>query len=356
MAARRAAGQLLLCNLVLATTLVGVAPPARAAEPTARVLLYHRVGDSRYPSTNVSLEAFRAQMAWLRSEGYSVVPTELLEPGRRQALPAKSVVIQFDDGYRSVYENAYPVLRELGYPFTVFLPTEAIDRDYGDYVTWAMVADMAAHGVTFGAHGVRHLRLGLPASGEDDAAYRRRIQKELVGSARTLAARGYPPRWVAYPYGEYNREVLEEAVKAGYVLGFSQDPGAIGPDSDPYRLPRFAVVGSLADMATFRERLTYEPLALKDLLPEPGILGSSAPEAFGAVVLEPGRYRPGIVNLFVSELGRLDATFDPRTGRVEAHHAGSLHRRLNRVLISLRDRDTGRYALGSWLILNGEGR
>ncbi|GAB4256605.1 MAG: hypothetical protein Kow0092_02780 [Deferrisomatales bacterium] len=338
--------------ILVAAVGVGAGPVlAGPASGSVRVLLYHRVGDSRYPSTNVSVEAFRAQMRWLGESGYSVVSTEALARHLLEGapLPDRAVVIQFDDGYRSVYAHAFPILRELGYPFCVFLPTEALDRGYNDYMTWDMARAMVDGGGELGAHGHRHLRLGRLA-GEEGRA---RIREELGEGARRLRAQGVPPRWVAYPYGEYSPAVLEEARRLGFSLGFTQDPGAVPPGADPLALPRFAVVGDLGDLATFRERVGYCPLPLEDRVPPPGPLATDAPEGFAARIADPRRYAPGTQNLFVSELGRLPAAFDPATGWVRAPFGGRLTRRLNRVLLSVRDRESGAYCLGSWAILLG---
>lgn len=344
--------------LLLLGALLAFGSPALPAEPPhARILLYHRVGDDRYPSTNVSTEAFREQLSWLAENGFTVVPTEAIEGFllRGEPLPQRAVVLHFDDGYRSVYENAFPLLRERGLPFTVLLPTEAVDRGYPDYVTWEMVREMVSGGASIGAHGHRHLRLGAPEPGESPGAFGERIRGELREGEEQLQRRGYPPRWLAYPYGEYSGEVLRQAREAGYSLGFSQDAGAIGRSHDPFRLPRFAVVGTLADMAVFTERMAYLPLVLHDLEPLPGPLpgvpGGESPPAFAATVGNPHEYQPGVVNLFVSELGRREAHFDPATGRITAAGGEPLTLRLNRVLVSLRHTATGRFALGSWLLI-----
>jgi peptidoglycan/xylan/chitin deacetylase (PgdA/CDA1 family) len=347
--------------LALAVPAFASAPsPANApAEPPhARVLLYHRVGDARYPSTNVSAEAFRAQLQWLRDNGFTVISTQRLEAFllRGEPLPDRAVAIHFDDGYRSVYEHAFPALRELGLPFTVMLPTEALDRGYSDYMTWEMVGELAAAGASFGAHGHRHLRLGAPEPGESADAYVGRIREELRGGAERLRSRGFEPRWVAYPYGEYNDTVLREARQAGFALGFSQDAGALGRDHDPFCLPRFAVVGTVGEMATFTERMGYLPLVLRSQTPAPGpVPGGALPPRLSAAVAQPQEYRPGTVNVFVSELGRRESRFDPASGRIEAEGGASLTRRLNRVLVTLRHGPTGRFALGSWLLVHPEG-
>lgn len=341
--------RLALSAAVLFLLLSASAPLAE--EVLARVLLYHRVGEERYPSTNVSAEAFRAQMDWLDANGFPVVSTAELEAaildGRR--LPPRAVVIHFDDAYRSVFDRAFPILRERGLPFTVFLPCDAIDRGYPDFVTWEMVAVMARHGGSFGAHGVRHGRLAPDSDGSGS----RSGDDELRTAMEVLRARGIEPRWLAYPYGEYSPVAMREAEGAGYSLAFSQDPGSIGLRSHRFRLPRFAVVGSVGSMATFRERLGYLPLTLGALEPAFGFLATPTPSVFRARVVDPDRYEPGSASVFVSELGQLPARFDPSTGVVSAQGGQMLRRRLNRVLVSLREKAHGGFAVGSWVLLNG---
>ncbi len=291
-------------------------------------------------------------MEWLRQNGYTVIRTRRLESFllEGEPLPPKPVVIHFDDGYRSVYENALPVLREFGYPCAIFLPTRALDRRYGDFLTWKEVEELAREGVEFGVHGHGHSRVGTPAPGETLRDYASRVRSEFQKALDRFRAHGLDSRWVAYPYGEYNDTVLEVCRELGFRLGFSQDPGAVDARGDPLRIHRFAVVGSVADESVFRERMGYGALHLLDPVPRPGLLSGPQVSGFSVRVADPGRYEPGSANLFVSERGRLPARFDPKTGRIEAPGV-ELSRRFNRVLVSLRDRETRRYALSSWLIL-----
>lgn len=322
------------------------------------VILYHRVGDSRYPSTNVSMEAFRAQMEHLKNDGYNVITTADLEAflHGRGTVPPKAVVIQFDDGFRSVYENGVPVLEEFGYPYTVFIPTGAIEKNYGDYVTWEMLKEMSDRGAEIGAHGHEHLRLGTRKGGETIAEYRKRISREFGRSKQILEEKGFDPRWIAYPYGEYGEEIMEVARQSGFAVGFAQDPGAVAANTNKFMVSRFAVVGGYSDMKTFRARIGYSPLVFEQMIPPPGELDTSSPGAFGAVPANPDRYVKGAVNLFVSELGRLDAGYKGRDEGFRAESGAKLKRRMNRVLISVKDKKTGRFALGSWVIMNGENK
>jgi peptidoglycan/xylan/chitin deacetylase (PgdA/CDA1 family) len=320
-----------------------------------RVLIYHRVGDSRYPSTNVDTGLFTTQMEWLKEAGYTVISTKRLEGFllRGEDIPAKSVVIHFDDGYRSVYRNAWPVLRRMGYPFAMTIPVYPVERGWSDYATWGMLHEMAKEGVEIAAHGSEHSRLGSPRKGESEDAYLARVRDEVEASMRILRREGFDPAWIAYPYGEFNETVTKAAKSAGYRYGFTQDPGPAAVNVDKFEIPRFAVVGAVSDFALFKERMGYEPLTLKSFDPAPGALQGGRVKGFTAVVENPEKYLPGEVNVFLSQSGRLKASFDPATGIVKAEGA-VLTKRINRLIITLKSRTLGRYAFASRLVLNPE--
>ena len=94
------------------------------------VLCYHRVNDDAHPFfTGIPVALFRRQMEALRRH-FTVLPlAELAERARRKDLPRNGVAVTFDDGYRDNYTNAFPVLRDLGLPATIFLTTDSLDRN-----------------------------------------------------------------------------------------------------------------------------------------------------------------------------------------------------------------------------------
>jgi hypothetical protein len=101
---------------------------------------------------------FRAQMEYLKRAGITVISMkEFLEwrLGTR-TLPARCVLITLDDGWKSVYTDAYPILKEFGYPFTLFLYTNFLSGR-GDSLTPEQVREMQANGATVGSHSVSHL-------------------------------------------------------------------------------------------------------------------------------------------------------------------------------------------------------
>ncbi|MCF6289539.1 MAG: polysaccharide deacetylase family protein [Desulfobacterales bacterium] len=332
-----------------------VAGPAAAVfAGNVTVLIYHRFGDQRYPTTNVTVERFAEQMAWLRENNFQVIPlADLVKALKlKQPLPEKGVVITIDDGYKSVYQWAWPILKQYGYPFTVFIYTKATDDRHWDYLTWDQVREMQAAGVDFQDHGYGHHRMALPPAGMDEAAYRNWIRDDLTKSHRILSRElGYRPRFLAVPYGEYNRTVINIAREAGYDAVFTQDPGSVSEQTGPMTIPREPILGKdWSTMDHFRMVLERVDLPITDPVPDMVPLVDPAPDAFSARLLFPERYRPGTVGIYVSELGWHQAVITDGVARIE--NKVSLKRRLNRVAISGRERESGRTAIRFWLLAN----
>lgn len=336
-------------------SLLAVLALCGAACADVRILLYHRVGDSRYPTTNVSTEAFRAQMQYLKDEGYTVVSTAALEAYllRGAPLPEKAAAIHFDDALRTVYTAGFPILKEFGYPFAVFVTTEPVENRYPDYLTWEMLAEMAKSGGEVGVHGHSHQYMSGRAKGESQEAFDARMLREIDLPRKILQGKGFKADWFAYTFGDYGPDLIAKTKASGITLGFVQDPGAVDRESDPYLLNRYAVVGSVADMKIFRERMSYAALPMTDRAPQYGRAKMTGSVVYSARLLHPERYVANTANVFVSDLGRLEATFDPATGVVRASGGKIPPNKLNRVIVSIREKSSGRYALGSWAIITG---
>jgi len=329
-----------------------LAGPAIRPAGAATVLIYHHFGDDRFPTTNVSLENFRQQMAYLLAHNYRVIPLARLVRALSEGgnLPDKSVVITIDDGYRSIYDRAWPILKNFSYPFTVFLYVEGLEKGYSNYLTWEQVKEMQAAGVDFQDHGYGHKRMANPPAGLDEPGYRQWLSEDLVKSGRTLLQRlGVRPNFLAVPYGEYSRELLDEAKKLGYDAILSQDPGAAGPETSPFLIPREPILGrDWSTLKHFETILEREDLPIGDLVPPLGRLQDN-PAVFSARVHHPDRYRPGSFSIYVSQYGWLPARLDGDLVRVD--NPGTLSRRLNRVMVSAREKESGRTALRTWLLV-----
>jgi len=228
-------------------------PPADMdAEPTIPILLYHKIGrpprGARVAGQYVSPGLFRRHLAYLKAHEYeSISLLEVVRPAR--PLPPRPVVITFDDGYRCVYEHAFPALVERGYGATVFLVAGAL----GGTNTWEQDAEepllglseleeMRAGGIEFGSHTLTHPHLTALSSKE--------AAREIAESrARLEEALGCRCLSFAYPYGEWNERVRELVAEAGYEAACTTRRAAArrGPASrpagwdDPLALPRINI-------------------------------------------------------------------------------------------------------------------
>ena len=319
----------------------------------ATVLIYHRFGEDKYPTTNIDVERFREQLEFLKNNDYTVIPlqqlVEFLHAGRK--LPGRSVIITIDDGYRSVYENAWPLLREYGYPFTVFLYAKATENKHSNYMTWEQVREMKNGGVDFQNHGFAHEHMAFRPSGMDMEEYRAWIRADLAVSTRILSEElKERPRFFAVPYGEYNRVLLEETRSFGYEAILLQDPGSVSSDTDPFAIPREPILGTdWSTLQHFQMVLERVDLPISEEIPAAGNLPDSAPQQFGAQLLYPERYIPGTVGIYVSELGWHRATMQGDFASVV--NSTTLSRRINRVAISGREKESGRTAIRYWMLV-----
>ena len=138
------------------------------------VLLYHRFDENSFPTTTTSSAQFEQHMAYLKSNGYTVLSMDQLADcveGRRP-VPEKGVVITIDDGFISEYDKAVPILRKYGYPFSIFVFTNAIGKK--NYMSWEQLKQMEAWGGEVGCHTQTHPRL-INLTGKQ-------VEQEIMGS------------------------------------------------------------------------------------------------------------------------------------------------------------------------------
>jgi len=272
--------------LLLALTLAclpAAAQPGPAPPPHAVVLLYHRFGEDRHPSTNVDLGLFEAHLELLEREGFQVWPLgrilEALAGG--EPLPDKVVAITVDDAYRSVATEAFPRLRSRGWPFTVFVATDGVDRGYRALMDWETMRRLAREGVRFANHSASHGHLVRRRPGEDEGAWRARVRADILRAQRRLEeelgeAQGPPPAVFAYPYGEYDAALAEVVAELG-LAAFGQQSGPVGPWSDRRALPRFPLAGRFAALEAFRTKVLSLPLPVRAVEPWDPVTAEARP-------------------------------------------------------------------------------
>jgi len=259
---------------------VAAGPDAARAADSAVVFMYHRFGEQAYPTTNIRLDQFEAQIAELKSGRYTVLPLPQIVAALRehQQLPDYAVALTVDDAYASVYSRAWPRLKAAGLPFTLFVATDAIDQKNADMMSWDQIRALAKEGVTIGGHSASHLHM---AAG-DAAANRADIERS---HARFRAELGAVPAIFAYPYGEMSRAVGALVAEMGYKAAFGQHSGVIGPQANMFYLPRFALNEHYGAIDRFRLAARALPLPVSDVSPIEPLLGPrNNPPAFGFTI------------------------------------------------------------------------
>jgi len=228
------------------------------------VLCYHHFAERCDSSLCTPTSVFEQQMRFLKEEGYSVISTAELGEflAFRRAIPGKAVVINLDDGYRSTYDIAYPILKKYGFTATLFIYTAFIGASR-NALTWDQLKTMKADGFEVGSHSVNHVDLSKRMEGESEKEYLARIKKELLLSKQILDDRlNQDTRYIAFPYGEFSPVLLKLCEEIGYRVGFSVKSGGNPFFSEPLTLKRDQILKK--DMQSFSLKLkTIHPISLK---------------------------------------------------------------------------------------------
>jgi peptidoglycan/xylan/chitin deacetylase (PgdA/CDA1 family) len=225
--------------------------PPRPAERFA-IFMYHRVtersGGVTAPTWNVTPDRFRQQLAGLADRGYQAWPLRkvLAHHQAGAPIPPRTFVVTFDDGFECLYRQAWPILKELAVPATIFLPTAYLDSrqplPFDDWpaagssraetAAWrplstAQCGEMLAGGlIDLGTHSHVHTVFrGRPEA----------LRRDLAESTAVLQRRfGLTEVPFAFPFGIADAELVAAARGAGVLCALSDENDLIAPASDPW--------------------------------------------------------------------------------------------------------------------------
>ena len=232
-------------------------PTGRPGNAVAPVLMYHVINPpppgAPYPGLYVPRGEFLEQMLALRQAGFHPVTLDDLWANWRHGnrLPNNPIVITFDNGYRSQYTNAMPILRRLHWTAVLNTQLTGLPPSQGGLTTGQFRGLLAA-GWELDTQGISHADLV-----DQDAAG---LRYQIVHARRTLQRRFHVPlHWFCYPSGQYDATVIDAVRAAGFVGSTTVVPGWASRGDSPYALPRLRVLGGtsgselLAQIAAARQ-------------------------------------------------------------------------------------------------------
>ncbi len=238
-----------------------------AATHSLVVLQYHHISDITPRSTSTSPELFAQHLEIITSEKFRVVSVLQLKKWLQsgESLPDKAVVITFDDGYRSVYTEAFPMLKKRGWPFAVFVNTQAHDGKNPQFMTWDELKVLSKYGAVIGNHTDSHPHLIRQRKQESHKQWLQRREQEInFAEIRIEKELGESHKVFAYPFGEYDEDLTGLLKRKGYIA-FGQQSGPVAKESHHQALPRFPFGGVYGGRDDFLSKLTSLPFPMARL-------------------------------------------------------------------------------------------
>ena len=239
----------------------------------ANILMYHRFGESKYPTTNTTIEQFISHTNELIKDKYNVIRLDKVIDGIKGKIDLKdrSVSITIDDAYLSVYTKAWPILKKLNLPFTLFISTDVIDNDFSNYMNWDQIRELVDNGVLVGSQTKSHPHLHRLNS--------KQILNEIEHSNnRFIKELGFKPKLFAYPYGEYDKKTIDIVKGSGFEAAFGQHSGVAHISAGIFELPRFAMNENYGDLKRLELAINALPIIIEDISPENNLLKKNPPD------------------------------------------------------------------------------
>jgi peptidoglycan/xylan/chitin deacetylase (PgdA/CDA1 family) len=242
-----------------------------ASSSNLAVLCYHHVDFPRAKAYNVSTKQLTEQLQALKAAGFTFVSMEdlRLHYQGQISLPSRSVLVTFDDGNRNTYTTAWPLLRQLKIPMTVFVYPTAISAGHKrGFMSWDEVCEMSKAGVEFGTHGFDHPYLPYPPKSvktkqqfddwllNETKGAKDYVEKRISRSVTTLAL----------PFGLEDVESYYAIKRAGYEFVFNISGMTNNGHADPKYLNRIMVVDQDSTERILQKALSC-PLILKERFP-----------------------------------------------------------------------------------------
>ena len=297
------------------------------------ILGYHDFRERGGSPMLISSSKFREQMQAIKDSKIPVISLSDVMAWKRgeKNIPEESIVITMDDGWEGVYTFAYPVLKEFGFPFTVYLYKKYVNIG-GRSMSWDQIKEMMQHGCEVGSHSVSHESLKKrPKNAKTEADVQQWVLSELKDSREFLEQNlKIKCTSFAYPYGNFDDAIMETGLQIGYESLVTVNGQKVTWDTPNGKLGRYIIHGDsdtnfkLATSFRGRGDVSSNKFLLADAKNdkgEPLVILSPAPDStitqrrpvLEANLKNAGTVIPESVKLRIGGLGTVPATYDPAT-------------------------------------------
>ena len=222
-------------------------------------IMYHRFNESKYPSTNISMDIFIRHIGLIKGSNLNFYyPKEFVEEFNN-AKKNKKILLTVDDGFRSFYENAWPYLKKNQIPFILFVSTKPVGNN--GYMTWEQIKEIDKYEFTMIGHH-SHSHDYLIDKSQDQFLNDMKTADQIFQNKL-----GYIPTIFSYPFGEYSK-FMKDYVSQKFEIAFGQHSGIIDVNKDKFELPRFPINEKYGELSRFKSIIKYFPLEYESLNPE----------------------------------------------------------------------------------------
>lgn len=300
---------------------------ADQADVRVTVLGYHDFSSTKDATEMlITTGKFRRQMQAIKDLGLEVISMEefIAWKNGKKTIRDRSVLITIDDGWKSIYTEAFPILREMGFPFTIFLYTNYVDGG-SNALTSEMIREMQQHGCSIGSHSISH---PYPASvkaerAKGEASFRSYLHQEMGQSRKKLQQQfSAEISSYAYPGGFVTGEMLPIAAEHGYQCLFTVLPGKTTRSTSNFTIPRYIILGThdyiFRNATSFKATKTSAATAgaiiqstPHPVIPEPGSIISTRLPSILADLSKVDNIDPESIVMRVAGFGKVPVQYDP---------------------------------------------
>ncbi|WMJ80761.1 polysaccharide deacetylase family protein [Clostridium sp. MB40-C1] len=222
--------------------------PCTKVKGSIPVLMYHSVGFEKDNPVRIPTDKFDKQMKYLKDNGFHTLSLDETYDyfSKGKAIPEKSIVLTFDDGYLDNYTRLYPILKKYEFKGAIFVITGAIDTEK-DFLNSNQLKELDKSCLDIQSHTFAHEKLS-------EISYDKQV-KTLKASKDFLEKQlNKKVNYLAYPYGKYTKSTIKAAKEAGYLMAFTTDGKWSDKSNGIFTLNRVYISG-FSDMDTFIKKV-----------------------------------------------------------------------------------------------------